>query len=224
MRRPDRVGATVLVAIAVMLSIMGLGAGAAWTLRQGSTRIHHGSLVMRRADQLARAAVAEAVDTIQRLANDPHATPLVVPGGAAGLIVDAWFRAVRPPPAGGTPPVADTVEIVCAATTALAMADGFELLSESGKGGVVARCVAAKTHQGVHQGVIELTIDIRGGRGPWIVGRRLVERRVFYVTSTDISAEGDACAESADDPNCALSYTCRVLAAPLGRVHANFAI
>jgi hypothetical protein len=177
MRIGRRNGMAMTVTIlALVLLLLAVG-GASWTGHRAASSEYRGSLAMQRADQLARAAASEAFHRLQLRVNDP-----TLPGDAPiEEALDGWHRRVRAPLPGARRPAVTTRptgEHVPAAAT-LARADGYTLAP------VTVRCVAVRDRAGLRDGVVETTVVIRGGRGPWPVGRRLVERRSFYNVRTD---------------------------------------
>lgn len=194
-----RGGQAVTVFVLFLLIVLQVSTASAWFVRRGAGAGHTGSSNIRRADQLARAGVAEAMAIIQRSTNDPRWAP----GTPSTQILESWFRFLRPPCSGQPRPLPSSggVEILTFTTLALAQADGFELTS------VTARPLDLDS-SAVPQGVLECTVEVSTQPGRWAVRRQLTERRIFFC----LDAGGQT-------PSRTLTVV--ISSTPLGRIHAS---
>jgi hypothetical protein len=198
---PVRRAFTVTAMALALLVLLQSSAACAWLLRRSAANGHHLSFNIRRADQLARAALAEAFAAVQQAANDPR-----VPSGKEPTeLLGSWFRLLRPPVSASSPPVAPPAGVSIQTPDAVRLAgeEGFTL------GSVIARRLALEAYSGVWQGVLECSVEITGGRGPTRIQRRIVERRVFF----------DLDATTVETPSSTLLV--QILTHPMGRSHAS---
>lgn len=99
-RRLDRCGVTTTSLVLVLLLVLAAACTSLWMLQRSVSSFHQGALEVRRADQLARSAIAEAMHMVQVRANEPRPAP----EEPAVAILDGFFRGFRPPVSTDRPP------------------------------------------------------------------------------------------------------------------------
>lgn len=158
-----------------------------------------------RADQLARAAIAEAMFQVQTWVNSPE-EPLP---GADLAPVTTWFQLVRIPPADRANgwSSAGSVAVPVPEAAQLARAESLAIPA------VEVRLVRLVAPGGLVQGVLSGRVTVRGAG----LNRRLTEHRRFHHLV--ISGERVA----GDDPaGAGWAYTrCHIDGRPLGRFHES---
>lgn len=202
----SRVGTVLTTLVGVLVALASLTVMAAVRLGHEATVDARGGLTIRRADQLGRAAVAEAMRAVEGEANEPSnrwKDPRAA-DTARDPMLDAWFRRLHADPPGGTaePPRLDRpVRVPVPRVAALAAREGLAVSD-------VDVWVAARTTDGLlTHGSIDARVVVRGGRGPWVVSRTLEERRVFTTLAWPSGLQAPTVSE------------CRILPGARGRVH-----